>query len=240
MVFKRRSAILVLASAALLIFPAGGEVEGEPAPGLIGAWAVGEDTEVVYSFCQDGTFTQWIVTYWGKCQPPEICKQKVGCGTYITGEDGISNTLDLQFLKEDACIALGRYTWDIAAGGQLYLNIGQCGESRPDSPYYYAMRPSALIDCTCPDEPAEGETEGEPPLEGEGEPIIEGETAEGETPEEGEGESEGEPGDDHACGCCCNQKAVPLREMLDRALSDWLLVGLGLLSLKLFSVNRTM
>ena len=69
-------------------------------------------------------------------------------------------------------------------------------------------------------EPVEGETtEGELP-EGE---STEGETSEGEIPEgepiEGEGESE-------ACGCCSTPgKDLSPKDLVERALGDWLLIG---------------
>lgn len=42
-----------------------GEIEGESAQYVTGVWACGEDTEFVYSFCENGTFTLYTVYYWG-------------------------------------------------------------------------------------------------------------------------------------------------------------------------------
>jgi len=72
------------------------------------------------------------------------------------------------------------------------------------------------------EEPVEGE--GEEPVEGEGEEPVEGE---GETPVEGEGE-----GEEEACGCCQqNEKALTIKEMVEKSLGDWLLIGVSLLGL---------
>lgn len=142
-----------------LTLAVGSEAAAEAAPVLNGAWAVGEDTEMVYNFCEDGTFTQWRIYYWGKCQPPDICREKIGCGNYTTGADAVSATLDLHYLQEDSCVALGRFSWD---AGELCLNIGVCGEVRPELPCYYRMRPSDWVDCTCQGEGEVAEGEGEP------------------------------------------------------------------------------
>jgi len=157
-----------------------GEMEGEPARSLTGAWVCGEDTEFAYSFCEDGTFTFYTVYYWGKCRPPEICREMTGCGTYTTGEDASSPTIDLQFTSGDRCVVLGRYQWVSEGQVQLYLNVGVCGGPRPDSPYYYSMRSGGPFDCVCAEE-------------GEGEAPAEGENGEGEGETFVEGEMEGEP-----------------------------------------------
>ncbi|NLV44612.1 MAG: hypothetical protein GXY07_08945, partial [Candidatus Hydrogenedentes bacterium] len=87
--------------------------------------------------------------------------------------------------------------------------------------------------------PVEGE--GEAPVEGEGEVLPEGEgevaaEGEGEVLPEGEGEilpeGEGEDEEEEACGCCRqDEKIQTFKEMLDRSLGDWLLIGLSLLAL---------
>ena len=90
------------------------------------------------------------------------------------------------------------------------------------------MRTSNWVDCACG---AEGEA-----AEGEGESIEgEGESVEG----EGEGtEGEGEPGHD-TCGCgCSGAKGKALKEMIDRALADGLLIGLCLFTVSVFPPNR--
>ena len=194
---------------------AGSGAAAESAPVLSGAWAVGEDTETVYSFCGDGTFTEWRFSYWGKCQPPEICREKIGCGRYDISMDAVSATIDLQYLQEEPCVALGRFTWD---AGELCLHIAACGEARPESPCYYHMRTSNWVDCTCG---AEGEA-----AEGEGE-IPEGEGG-------GEGESP-----DTDCGCRgCGTNGAAMKGIVSRAWSDWFLGGLCLIALGVVSINR--
>lgn len=99
---------------------------------------------------------------------------------------------------------------------------------------------------------SEGEYEGETSEEGEstegesdeGEGPPEGEQAEGEVNQEGEipaeGELEGE-GEEEGCGCgCCGQGEkyrIP-RELMEKTLGDWLLVGLCLLMLAPFQGFR--
>lgn len=215
--FTKCSAKGILAVLFLVTIAAGGGAVAEPAPVLSGAWAVGEDTETVYNFCGDGTFTEWRISYWGKCQPPEICREKIGCGRYTISMDAVSATIDLQYLQEEPCVALGRFTWDT---GELCLHIGACGEARPELPCYYHMRASEWVDCACQ---AEGEV-----VEGEGE-ILEG---------EGEGEGEGEP-PGTVCGCRgCGEKDAGMTGILGRAWSDWFLDGLCLIALGVASVNR--
>lgn len=87
-----------------------------------------------------------------------------------------------------------------------------------------------LADCATP---AEGEVEGE------------GEAAEGEEVEgENEGElveGEGEPaeGEEEACGCCrSTDKDLTPGELLEKALGDWLLIGLSLAMIAALSVSR--
>ncbi len=131
-----------------------GEIEGESAQYVTGVWACGEDTEFVYSFCENGTFTLYTVYYWGKCHPPDICREMEGCGTYVTDEDSYSPTIDLHFSSGDDCTALGRYIRVSEGQVQMYLNISACGELRPESPYYYPMRSSTLINCICEEDVA--------------------------------------------------------------------------------------
>ncbi len=84
---------------------------------------------------------------------------------------------------------------------------------------------------------AEGEGEGEgEPVEGEGEIVTEGETiqeGEGEVIEgeivEGEGETEGENG---TFGCCGSTgKSLSPKDLFDRTLGDWLVIGMTLMAL---------
>jgi len=107
--------------------------------------------------------------------------------------------------------------------------------------------------------PAEGEGEvpsegeGEIPEEGEGEVLPEGEgevLPEGETPAEGEGEGEVLPegetpaegegeGETPSSGCCSQgEKATSLKEIIDRSMGDWLLIGLSLLTLVALTTAR--
>jgi hypothetical protein len=86
---------------------------------------------------------------------------------------------------------------------------------------------------------AEGEisSEGETPMEGE--VVAEGEIPfEGETSAEGEGEEEGEE-DGCGCGCCRqDQKYRDVKELIEKSLGDWLLVGLCLMVLAPFQFSR--
>ena len=126
------------------------KTEGEEERSIVGAWITGEDIDIVYSFCEDGTFTHWnTIYYFKKGQKVETSTEKIGCGTYGIGKDEISNTIDLHFQDENACVALGRFGWSSDPVGELTLNIAECGEPRPDSPYYYSMRSGGNLDCTC-------------------------------------------------------------------------------------------
>ena len=81
------------------------------------------------------------------------------------------------------------------------------------------------------------EGEGEVLPEGEGEVLPEGE---GEIVAEGEGEvlPEGE-GEDQACGCCrATGKTLSPRELFERTLGDWLLIGVSLLALTVLAGTR--
>jgi len=79
----------------------------------------------------------------------------------------------------------------------------------------------------------EGETpyEGEAEIEGEGETLSEGEgeaVVEGETPAEGEGENEGE-GEDAGC-CKAEGKDLTLKDLIEKTLGDWLVIGLVMMT----------
>lgn len=89
------------------------------------------------------------------------------------------------------------------------------------------------------------EDEGEVPVEGEGEAFVEGESevqpeGEDEAPIEGEGEilPEGK-GEEEACGCCRqDEKTWTFKEMLERTVGDWLLVGLSMFMLAAVANTR--
>lgn len=98
------------------------------------------------------------------------------------------------------------------------------------------------------EEPAEGEGEitaegeGEVPVEGEGEAPFEGEgemLSEGEIQPEGEGEGEGESeGEDEACGCCSSSgKILTPKDLFERTLGDWLVIGMTLMALTALSFS---
>lgn len=90
------------------------------------------------------------------------------------------------------------------------------------------------------------EGEGEPPVEGEGEisdegegeVVTEGEQVEGEIQNEGELEGESE-GEDEACGCCTSKnKTLTPRDLFNRTLGDWLVIGVTLLTLVALTTFR--
>jgi len=117
---------------------------------IVGVWVTGEDIDITYSFCVDGTFTYWNTYYYFKNgKQINVSRERIGCGTYTTGKDEISNTIDLHFQHETECVALGRYAWSTEPYGELALNIAECGEARPDSPNYYVMRVGGIYECTC-------------------------------------------------------------------------------------------
>jgi len=117
---------------------------------IVGVWLTGEDIDITYSFCADGTFTHWNTYYYFKNgKQINVSRERIGCGTYTTGKDEISNIIDLHFQYETECVALGRFEWTTEPSGELALNIAECGSPRPDSPLYYHMRSGGIFDCTC-------------------------------------------------------------------------------------------
>ena len=142
--------VALFMAGSLFVFSLGADAYADEEKSIVGVWVTGEDIDITYSFCEDGTFTHWnTYYYWKANKEVDVSRERIGCGTYSIGEDDISPTIDLHFLHDAECTALGRFEWTTEPTGELALNIAECGASRPDSPLYYHMRSGGIYDCTC-------------------------------------------------------------------------------------------